>query len=89
MSELTITEEATLESFFEEEIYSPYGLIQVVNRVLKAAEVDKVLPGPMGYTYCKKGYIKTIEGSNNKKVTRAHAIEWTEKYLTKMGNKKA
>jgi hypothetical protein len=83
----TITEELSIEDFFTEGTYSPYGVIQVVNKILKAAEVDKVLPGPMGYTYCKKGYIKTIEGSDQKKVTRSAAIEWAEKYITKMATK--
>jgi hypothetical protein len=86
MSEMTITEEKSITEYFTQETYSPYGVIKVVNEILKDAEVDKVLPGPMGYTYCKKGYIKTTDEAK-KVVSREAAIEWTEKYLTKMTTK--
>ena len=79
--------EVVVGDFFTAETYSPYGVIKAVNAVLKALEIEKVLPGPMGYTYCKKGYIATVPGSNAKLVTRAAAIEWTEKYLGKLAAK--
>lgn len=93
MSENTITEapestdEIVVADFFTAEIYSPYGVITTVNKVLKALGVDKELPGPMGYTYCKKGYITTVPGTDKKKVTKAHAIEWAEKYIGKLAAK--
>lgn len=91
MSEFTTTPESTettldLDIFFTETM-SPYGLITSVNKVLKELGIDKVLPGPMGYTYCKKGYIATVPGSNNKVVEKEAAIEWAEKYLTKLVTK--
>jgi hypothetical protein len=84
----TVETEETMEiaEYFEKETYSPYGLIKVVNKVLEDLGIDKVLPGPMGYTYCKKGYIATIDDA--KKVVAAEdAIEWTEKYITKLTTK--
>ena len=70
-----------------EETMSPYKLIRSVNQVLADLGIEKELPGPMGYTYCKKGYITTVPGSNNKLVTREAAIEWAEKYLAKLMTK--
>lgn len=75
--------EFSVTSFVTKGTYSPYGVIKVANEVLAALEIDKVLPGPMGYTYCKKGYIATIDEAK-KVVARADAIEWIEKYVTKL-----
>lgn len=70
-----------IETFFEAETYSPYAMRNVVNKILKAIDKDaKELPGPMFYNYVNKGYIVADE---NKKVTKANAIEWTNKYLAK------
>jgi hypothetical protein len=38
----------------------------------------------MFYTYTKKGYIVTVEGSNNKIITSEEAIKWTEGYLQRL-----
>lgn len=86
MSEnITTASEETIEigSFFAETM-SPYGMSVAVNKILAAIGIDKTLPGPMFYTYTKKGYITSIEGSNNKKVSKEAAIEWTEKYIAKL-----
>lgn len=81
MSEATTLEIST---FFTAETYSPYGMCKVVNEILRDMGIDKVLPGPMFYTYTKKGYITTIAP---KKVAKGDAIEWTEGYLTKLVGK--
>lgn len=89
MSENTVletTDEIVIAEYFTAETYSPYGVIKHVNKVLKDLGIDKVLPGPMGYTYCKKGYIATID-TEKKVVTREAAIEWTEKYVGRLAAK--
>jgi hypothetical protein len=80
----TVSEETfQIADFFADEM-SPFGMRTSVNKILKAIGVDKELPGPMFYTYTKKGYIKTVAGSDNKRVAKSDAIEWTEAYLTKL-----
>jgi len=76
----------TVSEYFSVETMSPYGLIKTVNKILADLQIDKTLPGPMGYTYCKKGYIPTIDDAK-KVVHRDDAIEWTEKYLAKLVTK--
>lgn len=76
-----------IETFFADEM-SPYGMMVAVNKVLKALGSDKVLPGPMFYTYTKKGYIPTVDEAN-KRVAKADAVEWTEGYITKLARKAA
>lgn len=88
MTENTNTTEVSIESFFADEM-SPYGMRNSVNKILAALGVEKVLPGPMFYTYTKKGYIKTVPGSDFKKVSKADAIEWTIKYVEKLITKAA
>jgi hypothetical protein len=72
-----------LSDYFTAEQYSPYGMCKVVNEVLRDLGIEKVLPGPMFYTYTKKGYIPCTD----KKVARQDAIVWTEGYLTKLVKK--
>jgi hypothetical protein len=72
-----------IEDYFENATYSPYGVIKVVNRILADLGIEKELPGPMGYTYCKKGYIRTSDAAK-KVVPSDAAIEWTSKYLAKL-----
>jgi len=67
-------------NYFTASTYSPYGMCKIVNKILHDIDSEiKELPAPMFYTYVKKGFIP----SENKVVTREHAIEWTVKYLTK------
>jgi hypothetical protein len=83
MNAVTETEATfEIEAYFADEM-SGYGLIKAVNKILADLGIDKELPGPMGYTYLKKGYIKPL-ADNNKRCTKAAAIEWTEKYLAKL-----
>ena len=84
--EVESTEKAIVD-YFTAETYSPYGMMKVVNEILRDAGVSKVLPGPMFYTYCKKGYITTVEGSNAKTVKASDAALWTEEYLIKLVKK--
>ena len=77
------TETVTIAEFFSDEM-TMYGMRTSVNKILASLGVDKTLPGPMFYTYGKKGYIKTIEGSEGKRTTKEYAIEWTEAYITKL-----
>jgi hypothetical protein len=82
MSEQIMTQ-SELSDYFQETM-SPYQLIRDTNKVLADLGVEKPLPNAMGYTYCKKGYIATVPGTNSKLVTREAAVAWlTEKYLPK------
>jgi hypothetical protein len=74
----------TVDEYFTAETYGPYGMRKVVNVILRDLGVDKVLPGPMFYTYAKKGYIPTVAGSEAKVILREDAVAWTEAYLTKL-----
>jgi hypothetical protein len=80
MTENTST---SLETYFSLETYGPYKMRTVVNNILKDLGIEKELPGPMFYTYCNKGYIKTLDEAK-RIVSRDAAIEWTESYLTKL-----
>jgi hypothetical protein len=82
-------EQVGIETFFEADEYTPFGLMKVVNNILAAAEIDKVLPGPMFYTYTMKGFIPTIDDNRGpgRKVSKEAAIEWTSKYLAKQVTK--
>jgi osmotically-inducible protein OsmY len=81
MTEQSITE------YFTTPTYSPYGMMKVVNKILSDLGIDKVLPGPMFYTYTKKGYIKSYVVGGKVTISAESATEWTEKYLTKLVKK--
>ena len=80
---MTETTATSVSDFFTAETYGPYAMRTVVNKVLKELGIEKELPGPMFYTYCNKGYIKTLDEAK-RIVSRESAIEWTESYLTKL-----
>jgi hypothetical protein len=54
-----------------------YAFAKVVNREIKAAGIEKVLPPQMFYTYFKKGFIKAEQH------TESGAAEWAYKYISK------
>jgi hypothetical protein len=54
-----------------------YQFAKTVNGLLAAADIEKVLPPQMFYTYYKKGFIKP------EAQTQAGAIEWATKYVSK------
>jgi hypothetical protein len=62
-------------------IITPYGIAQRINAVLEGAGVDKVVPGPMMYTYAKKGYINGVK--DTKRFTEAEADAFVLKYTGK------
>jgi hypothetical protein len=65
---------------------SPYKSRNVSNKVLNALGVNKVLPGPMFYTYCDKGYIETQDAAN-REVTQDALWTWLQKYIAKNATK--
>lgn len=70
------------EYFEGAETVNGYRLMKIVSKILKDLDPEaKELPGPMGYTYLKKGYVTGTK--DVKSCTKAQAIEWTEKYLGK------
>lgn len=83
---LEIETERDLGTYFEAETYSPYALAKVVNKILSDAQIEKQLPPQMFYQYTSKGRIATIndERGSKRQVAREDAIEWTEKYLSKL-----
>lgn len=54
-----------------------YAFAKIVNSLIKAAGVEKVLPPQMFYTYYKKDFIKSDQR------TQEGAELWTAKYLLK------
>lgn len=60
---------------------TPYLARTLVNKALAELEIDKELPGPMFYTYVKKGYIGGIKDA--KRTTRKAVAVWFEGYLVK------
>jgi hypothetical protein len=66
-------------SYIPTKSLTPYGLCQIVNRLLKEAGIEQTLPPQMFYNYSKKGYLKTVDG----RISPEEALRWTEKYLTK------
>jgi hypothetical protein len=54
-----------------------YQFAKTVNTLLAAADIEKVLPPQMFYTYYKKGFIKA------EAQTQAGAVEWATKYVRK------
>jgi hypothetical protein len=81
MSESTIN----IRSFFGDEV-TGYGLIKGTNKALAALGIEKVLPGPMGYTYLKKGYV--VKGVKDiKSCTGDQAAEWASAYVAKLAAK--
>jgi hypothetical protein len=54
-----------------------YQFAKTVNTLLAAADIEKVLPPQMFYTYYKKGFIKA------EAQTQAGAVEWAAKYVRK------
>jgi hypothetical protein len=92
MTEITITnDDATIsiseivaevwteKGLAESALVTPYKCSTVTNKVLEFVGIEKVLPGPMFYTYTKKGYIKSTDG----KVNLVQLTEWIEKYVRK------
>jgi hypothetical protein len=64
-----------------DELITPYAAMRLVNRALAELGVDKELPGPMLYTYVKKGYIGGTKGA--KRCTRQAVATWFEKYVVR------
>jgi len=76
------TETFEIEAYFPNASYTGYGLIKQTNLVLADLGIDKVLPGPMGYTYLKKGY---VTGSKDvKSCSGTEAASWASKYVAKL-----
>ena len=64
------------------ETVNGYRLMKIVSKILADLDPEaKELPGPMGYTYLKKGYVNGVK--DVKSCTRDEAIKWTEAYLAK------
>jgi hypothetical protein len=85
MSQQIDTTTLNIADFFEADVYSPYGMAKIVNKILSSVGIVKGkkgegLPPQMFYIYCSKGY---IANDNNKKITKATAVEWTEAYVLK------
>jgi hypothetical protein len=87
---------AALSDVFVKTVYKPLELRAVVNNFFKATGVEdndgetKELPGPMFYTYCKKGYIKSTSKAGKRggvtyEISQADAIEWFAKYAIANG----
>jgi hypothetical protein len=82
MDEQATTTEINIRDFFGDTV-TGYGLIKGTNKALASLGVEKVLPGPMGYTYLKKGYV--VEGVKDiKSCTGDQAAEWASKYIAKL-----
>jgi hypothetical protein len=65
-------------------VYSPYQCAKAVNEMFADANIDKVLPPQMFYTYTKKGYIPShIDEQGKKKVTHQNLADWFVRYCTK------
>lgn len=62
--------------YFTSEMYTGWGLANVVNNILKDIGF-KSIPPQMIYQYMRNNYIK----HNNKKIAREDAITWCEKYI--------
>jgi hypothetical protein len=58
-----------------------YQVAKRINEVLEAAEVDKVIPPQMMYTYAKKGYINGVKGA--KGFTEDEVEAYVAKYVSK------
>lgn len=88
MNETTVTEstesEISVADYIKGDTVSGYGLIKATNEVLKEMGIEKVLPGPMGYTYIKKGYVDGVKGADRKSCSKESAVEWIEKYVSKL-----
>ena len=85
MNEILKQEETNvveLESFFKEELYSPYQLCKVVNKILESLQINKILPPQMFYTYVRSDK-KYIVCDENKKITKEECIRFTSKYIQK------
>jgi hypothetical protein len=78
MTETTLN----IADYFTAETYTGYGLIKATNAVLHDLGFDKVLPGPMGYTYLKKGYVTGVK--DVKACTGQQGAEWASKYIAKL-----
>jgi hypothetical protein len=89
MSEQTTT--LNIRSLFADTV-TGYGVIKGTNEALNALGLStpsgKPLPGPMGYTYLRKGYI--VPGVKGiKSCTGDQAAEWASKYIAKLVAKAA
>jgi hypothetical protein len=98
-SNSTVTLESAIEAAFPEDQneYSPYALIELVNELLEQFGSSKHLPTQMGYNYVNNGLIKgvttrTVEVKNSKKgektrtakfVNREGAMAWALKFVSK------
>lgn len=69
--------------------FTPYAASKIVNAVLEATEVDKVLPPQMFYNYTtarvRKGKSPFIEINDEGRITEDGLMKWTIKYLAKQG----
>jgi len=58
-------------------VITAYQFAKTVNALLAAADIEKVLPPQMFYTYYKKGFVKPADQ------TQAGAVAWAAKYVRK------
>jgi hypothetical protein len=93
MTETTVAPSSldeTIATAFDQDTYTPYKVIGVVNVLLEKFGVDKKLPTQMGYQYASKGYIKSTKTTRTTKggkevisysVSKEQAAEWAAKYV--------
>jgi hypothetical protein len=73
-----------VEEPISEETYSPYQCAKLINDEFEKANIEKVLPPQMFYTYTKKQYIKSFRNEQNKvQVKHSDLVEWFVKYCKK------
>jgi hypothetical protein len=84
---VTITvDDRPVEDFFTETEYAPLALRKVVNQIRTIINPEvKDLPGPMFYTYARKGMLDGQKWpvGTSPRIQRDAAIAWTVKYLSK------
>lgn len=65
-------------------LLSPYQAAKLVNEQLTELGIDKVLPPQMFYTYTKKGYIKSVEVDDKRKIDPQDLADWFTNYVEKV-----
>jgi hypothetical protein len=63
---------------------TPYAAAKVVNAALAEADLEKVIPPQMMYTYAKKNYVDSIEVDGKKRITKAGLDKWLVGYINKL-----
>jgi hypothetical protein len=62
------------------DVYTPYAAIKVVNGIIAAMGIERVLPPQMGYNYNRNGM---LGAKGSKSVTADELKAWAVKYITK------